>query len=91
VANHPSAEKRHRQSLKRRARNRAVVSRVKTETKKTLTAIESGDADAVRKNLRAAARELSKAATKGVLKKQTASRRIGRLAKAAHKKLTATT
>jgi small subunit ribosomal protein S20 len=85
VANHPSAEKRQRQSVKREARNRTVRTRVRTETKKMRKAIESGDQGAMKAQLGQTMKQLGKAASKGVLKKKTASRRIGRLAKAAHK------
>jgi small subunit ribosomal protein S20 len=91
VANHKSAEKRHRQSEKRRERNRVVRSQVKTESKKLRTAIETGEKETVEQQLRKTTAKISKAASKGVLKKQTASRRISRLSKAAHKALTPTT
>ncbi len=86
MANHPSAEKRMRQSEKRRERNRTVRSQVKTETKKMRAVLETGEKAAVDTQLRAVAKQLSKAASKGVLKKKTASRRLGRLTKAAQKK-----
>ena len=42
MANHPSAEKRHRQSVKRAARNQAVRSQVRTEVKKLSEQAKSG-------------------------------------------------
>jgi small subunit ribosomal protein S20 len=85
VANHKSAEKRNRQNIVRRERNRSVRTQVRTETKKLHAAIGTGDETAVESQLRLATKQLNKAASKGVMKKKTASRRIGRLAKAANK------
>ena len=81
---HPSAEKRHRQSLKRQLRNHAIKMRVRTASKGALEAIAANDKDAAAKALQAAMKVLNKAATKGVLRKNTASRKIGRLSKRFH-------
>ena len=80
MANHKSAEKRHRQSEKRRLRNQGVRTRMRTTVKKFLSALDSGDPEAATESFRAAERELRKAATKGVIPKQRASRHVGRLA-----------
>lgn len=85
MANHRSAEKRVRQSLKRRERNGAVRSRVRGAVKAVRTAIAAGDGDEARSRLRAAEGLLRRAASKGVLKKQTASRSVSRLSKAVSK------
>ncbi|HEX7125369.1 MAG TPA: 30S ribosomal protein S20 [Thermodesulfobacteriota bacterium] len=85
MANHKSALKRHRQSLRRRARNVSVKSRVRTEVKKVRVALGSNDPAAVAAALASAVPALDKAASKGVLHKRTASRKISRLMKAAHK------
>jgi len=82
VANTKSAQKRNRQALKRRARNQAVRTQVKSAVKKAREALASKDAARVQEALRAAARMLDKAASKGVLHKKNASRRIARLAAA---------
>lgn len=82
MANLPSVEKRHRQSLKRRARNVARRSQVKSAVKKLRDALTKKDATAAKDALRAATQVIDSAASKGVLTKQNASRRIGRLAKA---------
>ena len=82
MANHKSAEKRARQALKRRDRNRIVRGSVRTQAKTVLKAIDAGDAETARSQLRLAEREYRKATSKGVLKKTTASRKISRLAKA---------
>ena len=91
MANHKSAVKRMRQSEGKRLRNRTIRSQVKTETKKMQTVIESGEAAAVKTQLKETMSQLAKAGSKGVMKKKTASRRISRLAKAANKKLAPTT
>lgn len=81
MAQHKSAKKRARQSLKRRARNRHLSSGLKTAVKAVRTA--SGD-DATAA-LRSAEREIRKAASKGLLSKKQASRRVSRLAKAVNR------
>jgi small subunit ribosomal protein S20 len=83
VANHPSALKRHRQSLVRRERNKAGKSRLKTAVKSLLESIESKDAEAIQLKLRQATAIIDKTASKGIIKKTTASRKIARLAKRA--------
>jgi small subunit ribosomal protein S20 len=83
LANHKSAKKRARQDLKRRARNRHVASGLKTAVKTARTAIAGGDAPAAEQAVRAAERVIRKAASKGVLSKKQASRRVARLARAA--------
>ncbi len=76
-----SALKRVRQAEKRRLRNQAWKSQVKTYTKKVLKAIEEKDEVKAREALRQAIRIISKAASKGVLHRNNASRRISRLTK----------
>jgi len=83
VANTKSAQKRNRQALKRRARNQAVRTQVKSAVRKAREALASKDPARVQEALRAAARTLNRAASKGVLHKKNASRRIARLAAAA--------
>jgi small subunit ribosomal protein S20 len=80
VANHKSALKRHRQSLKRNARNVAVKSSLKTSIKKVREAVTEKDAGRARELLVEATRSLDKAASKGVVHKNNAARRISRLA-----------
>jgi len=82
---HPSAEKRHRQNLKRQTRNRLVKTRTRTAAKNALEAIAGSDAEAASKALRDAASLLQKAASKGVIKRNTASRKIARLSRRLHK------
>jgi small subunit ribosomal protein S20 len=86
---HPSAEKRHRQNLKRQVRNHAIKTRVRTVTKHTLQAIAGSDRTAAETALKQAMKVLHKAATKGTLRKNTASRKIARLSKRLHRAQTA--
>ncbi|HYX92708.1 MAG TPA: 30S ribosomal protein S20 [Myxococcaceae bacterium] len=81
MANTRSAEKRNRQAQKRRARNASVRSNVKTAVKDARDALASKDPAKTREALLEAARSLNKAASKGVLHKRTAARRISRLMK----------
>lgn len=74
-----SAQKAHRQSLKRRIRNRAVKSSTKTAIKNAGTAIVAGDMDAARSAVRTAISELDRAASKGVIHPNNAARRKSRL------------
>ncbi|MGB8931107.1 MAG: 30S ribosomal protein S20 [Anaeromyxobacteraceae bacterium] len=89
MANTASSEKRIRQTLKRRDRNVAVRSSVKTAVKKLREALEKGDLAAAKTALAGAEKALGSAASKGVLHKNAASRRISRLAHAVAKKATA--
>ena len=80
-----SAVKRHKQSLKRRARNRHVRSTLKTAIKDVRSEIVEGTVEKCAELMRNAASVLARAGSKGVLHKKTASRKISRLAKAVHK------
>ncbi len=76
---HKSAIKAACQSEKRRQRNRVTMSSVKGVVKKVLDAVEQKNAEAAQAALRDATSALGKAVTKGVVKRNTASRRISRL------------
>lgn len=80
MPNTSSAKKRLRQTIKRTAINRARMSRVRTFIRKVEAAIASGDQQAAREALRLAQPEIMRGATKGVIHKNTASRKISRLA-----------
>lgn len=86
---HPSAEKRHRQSLKRQVRNRLIKSRARSAAKNALEAIGGKDPEAAAEALRQATKILDKAASKGVIKRNTASRKIARLSRRLHQAKTA--
>ncbi|MDE7250561.1 MAG: 30S ribosomal protein S20 [Lachnospiraceae bacterium] len=66
-------------------RNKAIRSGVKTAIKKVNAAIEANDKDAAAKALVAATATIDKAATKGGYHKNTASRKVSRLAQAVNK------
>ena len=89
MAVHTSVIKRHRQSLKRRARNIETKSKLRTLIKKTRQAIESKNAENASAQLRAVNKALSKAVSKGVIKNNTGSRWLSRLSRAAAKISTA--
>ena len=89
MANHKSAVKRHVQSLRRHRRNQSVESSVKTLIKKVRAAIESQDPDAIAQKIKEVNGSLDKAVVKGVIKRNTASRKLSRLARAAHRSIEA--
>ncbi len=82
MANIKSAKKRVLVSKVRNERNKAIKSGVKTAVKKVVAAVDAADKDAAAKALLNATSVIDKAAKKGVLKKNTASRKVSRLAKA---------
>ncbi|REC57702.1 30S ribosomal protein S20 [Rhodosalinus sediminis] len=81
MANTPQARKRARQNQKRYDVNRARRSRIRTFLRKVEEAIASGDQAAAAAALRAAQPEIMRGVTKGVMHKNTAARKISRLAK----------
>jgi small subunit ribosomal protein S20 len=80
MANTPQSKKRARQNEKRFAVNKARRSRIRTFLRKVEEAIASGDQTAAATALRTAQPELMRGVTKGVVHKNTASRKISRLA-----------
>ncbi|WP_208028149.1 30S ribosomal protein S20 [Rhabdothermincola sediminis] len=80
MANIKSQIKRNRQNEKRRMRNKAVRSELKTRTKTALAAASEGRDD-VEELARLAIKKLDKAASKGVIHKNQAARRKSRLMK----------
>lgn len=80
MANTPQSKKRARQNEKRFAVNKARRSRIRTYLRKVEEAIESGDQTAATAALKAAQPELMRGVTKGVYHKNTASRKMSRLA-----------
>jgi small subunit ribosomal protein S20 len=83
---HPSAERRHRQSIKRQARNQAVKSRVRTAVKQVSETLTGSDNTQAELTLRKATKEIYKAASKGVIHRNTAARKVARLARRLHQK-----
>lgn len=86
MANHKSAEKRARQSVKRKARNSQTKASVKTVEKNLVKAIEAKSKD-LPQLLQAYMKKAMSATSKGTLRKETISRKIGRLSKRVHSAL----
>ena len=80
MANSPQAKKRARQLERRTAVNKTRRSRIRTFLRKVEEAIESGDKEAATAAFRAAQPELMRGVTKGIFHKNTASRKVSRLA-----------
>jgi len=80
MANTPSAKKAARKIARRTAVNKSRRSRVRTFLRKVEEAIASGDQAVAAAALKAAQPELQRAASKGVVHRNTASRKISRLA-----------
>lgn len=80
MANTAQSKKRARQSEARQDVNKARRSRIRTFLRKVEEAIASGDAAAAAEALKAAQPELARGVSKGVLHKNTVSRKISRLA-----------
>ena len=74
-----SAKKRLRQSLERRAQNRATKSAVKTQIRKVREAVTAGDIAKAETELRLAAKKLDRAGVKRVIHPNAASRTKSRL------------
>ncbi|HZY02405.1 MAG TPA: 30S ribosomal protein S20 [Anaeromyxobacteraceae bacterium] len=82
MANTRSAEKRNRQARLRRTRNLHVRTGVRSAVKKVREAVTQGDAAQAKQALHQAARVIDRAASKGVLHRNAASRKIARLSRA---------
>ena len=82
MAHSLSAQKRVRQNIKRRLRNRAHKSTVKTQIKRFTTLIKEGaDSQTAEQELRATQKKIDKLAARGTIHKNTAARRKSQLAK----------
>jgi small subunit ribosomal protein S20 len=79
-----SAKKRLRQNEKRRLRNRAAKSAIKTQIKKVLAKAKSGTAEELRTQLNLAAKKLDKAAAKRIIHPNLAARKKAQLARLAN-------
>ncbi|MBB4286022.1 30S ribosomal protein S20 [Roseospira goensis] len=80
MANHQSAKTRIRRNARRFEVKHSRLSRIRTFIKKVETALAAGDAEQARSAFRAAQPEIHRGVTKGVLHRNTASRKISRLA-----------
>ncbi|MCP4809748.1 MAG: 30S ribosomal protein S20 [Proteobacteria bacterium] len=85
MAHHADALKRIRQNKKRNARNRHFRASMRTEIKRVRTAIDAGDLAAAEASLPSAVSVIQKLATKNIIHKRNASRRVARLAAAVNK------
>lgn len=79
MANTTSAKKAARQTVRRTEANKTRRSRMRTYVRKVEEAIASGDKEAANLALREAQPELQRSAAKGIMHKNTASRKISRL------------
>jgi len=85
MANTPQARKRIRRNEKRAEINGARIGRIRTFVKKFEAALAGGDKSAAADALKAAQPELARGVARGVLHKNTASRKLSRLSKAVAK------
>jgi len=81
MANHKSAKKRIKQTIKRTERNRYYRTRMKNIIRSVREAVASGDKERALEAFKIANRQLHHYVSKGFLKKQTASRKVSRLHK----------
>jgi small subunit ribosomal protein S20 len=80
MANTPQSKKRARQNERRYEVNKARRSRIRTFLRKVEEALATGDKDAAAAALKAAQPELMRGVTKGIVHKNTAARKMSRLA-----------
>jgi small subunit ribosomal protein S20 len=76
-----SAEKRHKQELKRRIRNKTAKSSVRTAAKKVVLAASAKDKALAESSLKIMVKQIDTAARKGIIKKNTAARKKSRMQK----------
>ena len=81
MANHKSAKKRIKQTIKRTERNRYYRTRLKNIVKAVRAAAEAGDKEKAQEAFKIANKQLHHFVSKGFLKKETASRKVSRLHK----------
>ena len=81
MANHASAKKRIRQTVKRTARNKHIRSTVRTHVKRVRAALEAEDKAAAQEALAVAIGKIDSAVHKGVFHRKTGSRYISRLSR----------
>ena len=81
MANHKSAAKRNRQNVVKKARNAHIRSTMRNLVKQVREAVIAGDKEAAQAVLAKAVPYIARTATKGVIHKATASRKISRLNK----------
>lgn len=84
MANHKSALKRNKQTIKKTARNKAVRTNLRTNVKRLRDSISTKDKDKATELLKTVTVKLDKAVTKNILHKNAASRTVSRLSKQVH-------
>ena len=82
VSNHKDAVKRNRQNQKRRAQNRHYRTRMRSQVKKVRAAIDTGDATGAASELKTTIGLIHRLASKGILHRRQAGRKISRLQQA---------
>ena len=82
---HLSVKKRARQNIKRRERNTALRSSLRTSIRKVVAAVNAGDSETAAVELPHAVRALGKASSKGIIHRNQASRRISRLTRSVNR------
>ena len=81
MANHKSAKKRIKQTAKKTERNRFYRTRIKNITKAVKEAVEAGEVEKAQEAFKLANKKLHHFVSKGILKKNTAARKVSRLNK----------
>ena len=81
MANHKSAVKRNKQTIKKTARNKAIKTNLKNNVKSLRASIEGKEKDAATEQLKTVTVKLDKAVTKNIMHKNTAARTVSRLTK----------
>ena len=84
MAQHASALKRHRQSEKRRLRNKGAKTQLRHLVRAVRSSIDQKNGTQAAETLATASRALAKAASKGVVHRNAAARKISRLSRAVH-------
>ncbi len=79
MANHKSAEKRMRQTIKKTERNRYYRTKIKNITRAFREAVESNDIPKAQECFKIANKDFHKFVSKGILSKNTAARKVSRL------------
>jgi small subunit ribosomal protein S20 len=81
MANHKSAKKRIKQTIKKTERNRFYKTRIKNLTKAVKEAVAAGELEKAQEAFKLANKKLHHFVSKGILKKNTAARKVSRLNK----------
>jgi len=85
MPNSRSAAKRLRQNAVLKERNKSIKSAMKTQIKAVMTAVSAGDFEKADAEYRAAAKKLDRAGAKGIIHRNTASRKKSRISAAIRK------